>query len=69
MRKGIMGNEILFKCPKCNWVGTEKKMDSDYDEMYTEKDGEQSWGSFNKCPKCGFDFGTYSPDEDYIYMN
>lgn len=51
-----------YKCPECNWIGTEDDMEADYMTYYDE-DGiydDEAWSNWI-CPSCN----TWHQLEDY----
>jgi predicted RNA-binding Zn-ribbon protein involved in translation (DUF1610 family) len=53
---------IQYQCPKCEWTGTEKEMDSDSHWCYNEAgEVEDELWSNCVCPQCG----TWHQLEDY----
>jgi len=47
-----------YKCPECDWVGTEDEMENNYEE-YWDGEEESFTGAMCNCPKCYFKFSLY----------
>lgn len=57
-----------YKCPACDWIGSEEDMEDTREEVCYEDGEEALYGSKYTCPNCGFVFAVddYGLDEEFI---